>query len=67
MSEPTAPAPEVELHMALLRLAKGMCGAYERYLNRKYGFTEHTWYQQLRRAELLTETFQRESARPPQP
>ncbi len=61
---PTPPAvtPELELHDFVLRSLKGVCGAYERYLYRKYGYKLTPWQYHTENARALLQEQERQAA-----
>lgn len=54
--------PELELHDFLLRSLKGVCGAYERYLYRSYGYKLTTWQYHAESARALLQEQERREA-----
>ena len=57
--------PELELHDFLLRTMKGICGAYEMYLYRKYGYKLTKWQYQADSVKVLLQEQERERREAP--
>ena len=59
---PPVVTPELELHDFVLRSLKGCCGAYERYLYRKYGYKLTNWQYDTENARALLREQERQAA-----